>query len=168
MVNLKIGKNVFIAYNATLIGDITIDDDSAVLYGAVLRGDQNSIYLGKGSNIQDNVVVHTDRENCTTIGNNVSVGHGAIVHGSTVGDNVIIGMGAILLSGSRVESGAVIGAGALITSNMVIEKKCLAIGSPAKIVRCGDDIEKMAIENALIYRNLKYQHSQGIYERYIH
>lgn len=165
---LKIGKNVFIAYNATLIGDVTIDDDSAVLYGAVLRGDQNSIYVGKGSNIQDNVVVHTDRENNTVIGDCVSVGHGAIVHGAKVGNNVIIGMGAILLSGSSVDDGAVIGAGALITSGMKIEKKCLAIGSPARTVRCGDEIEKMAIENALIYRNLKYQHSQGIYERYIH
>ncbi len=168
VITLKLGNNVFIAYNASIVGDVTIDDGAAIFYGAVLRGDQNSIYLGKYSNVQDNVVVHCDRENPTRIGDNVSVGHAAIVHGAEVGNNVIVGMGAILLSGSKVEDGAVIGAGALVTSGTVIGKRCLAVGSPAKVIRCGEEIEKMAEENALIYRHLKYQHSQGIYPRYIH
>jgi carbonic anhydrase/acetyltransferase-like protein (isoleucine patch superfamily) len=164
---MKIGNNVFIAYNATVVGDVTIEDDSFILYGAVLRGDQNSICIGKGSNIQDNVVVHVDAENPTTLGENVSVGHGAIIHGSTIGSNALIGMGAILLSGSVVEQGAVIGAGTIVTSGMVIGRGCLAVGSPARVLRCDPSIEEMGRKNGAIYRNLKYQHSQGIYSRYI-
>lgn len=164
---MKLGNSVFIAQNATLIGDVTIDDDSFILYGAVIRGDQNSVYIGKGTNIQDNVVVHVDEENCTEIGDNVSVGHRAIVHGSKIGSNSLIGMGAILMSGSVIEEGSVVGAGALVTSGTVVKENCLAIGSPAKTVRCDQSLREMAKKNASIYRNLKYQHSQGIHKRYL-
>lgn len=164
---MKIGRNVFIAHNATLIGDVTVDDNSFILYGAVLRGDQNSIYVGKGTNVQDNAVVHADAENETNIGDNVSIGHGAIIHGSVVNSNSLIGMGAILMSGSVIEEGAVVGAGSLVTSGTVIGKGCLAVGSPAKILRCDDSIREMGKKNAAIYQNLRYQHSQGIHRRYI-
>jgi len=167
VVKLKIGKNAFIAHNATLIGDITIGDNVAIMYGAVLRGDQNYIKVGDGSNIQDNAVIHCDGENPTEIGRNVSVGHLAIVHGAKIGDNVIIGMGSIVMSGAEVEAGSVIGGGAVVTEKMKIPKKCIAVGVPAKVIRCGDDVEEYAIRNAIIYQRLKYLHASGEFERYI-
>lgn len=163
---MKIGKDVFIAYNATLVGDVRIGNNVAIMYGAVLRGDQNYIEVGSGSNLQDNVVVHCDGENPTVIGENVSVGHLAIVHGAKIGNNVIIGMGAIVMSGAEVGSGAVIGGGAVVTEKTKIPEKCIAVGTPAKVIRCGDDVLEYAIRNALIYQRLRYLHSSGQFERY--
>ena len=165
---MKIGKNVFIAHSATIIGDVTIDDNVGIFFGAVLRGDQNSIHIGKRSNIQDNVVVHVDRENRTELGENVSVGHGAIVHGATVMDNALIGMGSILLSGSVIEEGAVIGAGAIVTSGKVIGKNCLAVGSPAKIVKCDESVGEQARKNGETYQALMKMHMDGKFAEYHH
>ncbi|MEM4379685.1 MAG: gamma carbonic anhydrase family protein, partial [Thermoplasmatales archaeon] len=141
---MKIGKNVFIADTARIIGNVTIGDEVSVFYGAVIRADQNSITIGNKSNIQDNVVIHCDEDNSTDIGENVSVGHAAIIHGAKVGSNALIGMGSILLSGSVVEEGAIIGAGSLVTSGTTIGKNCLAVGSPAKVIRCEDSIGQRA------------------------
>jgi len=165
---VKIGKNVFIAHNATVIGDVTIDDNVGIFFGAVLRGDQNSIHIGERSNIQDNAVVHVDRENRTELGENVSVGHGAIVHGATVMDNALIGMGSILLSGAVIEEGAVIGAGAIVTSGKVIGKNCLAVGSPAKIVRCDESVGEQARKNGETYQALMKMHIDGKFAEYHH
>ena len=165
---MKIGNNVFIAHNATIIGDVTIDDNVGIFFGAVLRGDQNSIRIGKRSNIQDNAVVHVDRENRTELGKNVSVGHGAIVHGATVMDNALIGMGSILLSGAVIEEGAVIGAGAIVTSGKVIGKNCLAVGSPAKIVRCDESVGEQARKNGETYQSLMKMHIDGKFAEYSH
>ena len=165
---MKIGKNVFIAHNATITGDVTIEDNVGIMFGAVLRGDQNSIHIGRFSNVQDNVVVHADAENNTEVGENVSIGHAAIVHGAKVGSNALIGMGSILLSGSVVEEGAIIGAGAIVTSGKVIGKNCLAVGSPAKVVKCDDSVGKAARANGEIYQKLINKHLEGKYEIYTH
>ncbi len=163
---MKIGRDVFIADNATVVGDVFLDDNCAIFFGAVLRGDQNSIYVGKYSNVQDNSIIHADEEFATRIEDRVSIGHGAIVHGAKVGSGSLIGMGGILLPGSVVEEGAVVGAGSIVTSGTVIGKNCLALGSPAKVVRCDQSIGDMARRNAEVYVNLKKKHSEGKFPRY--
>ncbi len=165
---MKIGKDVFIAKNATLIGDVTIEDNVGIMFGAVLRGDQNSILIGRFSNVQDNAVIHADTENATRVGENASIGHGAIVHGATVGSNALIGMGSILLSGSVVEEGAIIGAGAIVTSGKVIGKNCLAVGSPAKIIKCDNTVGEAARKNGEIYQELVKKHLEEKFREYIH
>ena len=165
---VKIAKSAFIAHNATIVGDVTIEDNVGIMFGAVLRGDQNSILIGRFSNVQDNVVIHVDGENKTELGENVSIGHAAIVHGATVGNNALIGMGSILLSGSVIEEGAIIGAGAIVTSGKVIGKNCLAVGSPAKVIRCDDSIGEQAKKNGETYQNLIKMHLEGKFEKLDH
>ncbi len=128
-----IHPTAFVAPNATLRGDISLAADSSVFYGAVLRGDTASITIGEGSNIQDNCVVHVDPGLPVTVGKNVTVGHGAILHGCTVGDETLIGMGAIVLNGARIGSHCLIGAGALVTQSTVIPDGMMALGSPARV-----------------------------------
>ena len=121
-----IHPSAFVADNATVRGSVTLGANSSVFFGAVLRGDRAPITIGAGTNIQDNCVVHVDYDHPVTVGENVTVGHGAILHGCTVGDNTLIGMGAIVLNGAKVGSNCLIGAGALVPQNV-------AFGSPAKI-----------------------------------
>ena len=123
----------FVADNATVRGNVTLGANSSVFFGAVLRGDRAPITIGAGTNIQDNCVVHVDYDHPVTVGENVTVGHGAILHGCTVGDNTLIGMGAIVLNGAKVGSNCLIGAGALVPQNVEIPDGSLAFGSPAKI-----------------------------------
>lgn len=131
----KIDKSAVIARGAAVLGDVTMERDSSVWYNAVVRGDINSIYIGEGSNIQDNAVLHVDRDFPLTIGRQVTVGHGAVLHGCTVEDQALVGMGAIILNGAVVGKGSVVAAGALVPQNMVIPEGSLAMGSPAKIRR---------------------------------
>lgn len=98
-----IAEQVYIAEGAKIIGDVEIGEDSSVWYNAVIRGDSNSIVIGENTNVQDNAVLHTSHSHALTIGDNVTIGHGAIVHGCTIGNNVLIGMGAIVLDGAVVE-----------------------------------------------------------------
>ena len=165
---MKIAGTAFIAHNATIIGDVTVEDGVGIMFGAVLRGDQNSIYIGRNSNVQDNVVIHVDRENKTQLGENVSVGHGAIVHGAIIASNALIGMGSILLSGSVIEEGAVVAAGAIVTSGKVIGKNCLAVGAPAKIIRCDDSVGEQARKNGETYQQLIKMHLDGKFQQYVH
>ncbi|MCR1934608.1 gamma carbonic anhydrase family protein [Clostridium tepidum] len=131
-----IKENVFLAKSAELIGDVVLEENCTVLFGAVLRGDINSIYVGSGSNIQDNCVIHVDEGDLNVhIGNNVTVGHGAILHGCKINDNSLIGMGSIILNGAEIGSNTIIGAGSLVTSNKKIPSGVLCMGSPARIIR---------------------------------
>ena len=123
----------FVADNATLLGDVTLGAHSSVFFGAVLRADREPITIGAGSNIQDNCVVHEEFGYPVTVGDNVTVGHGAILHGCTIGDNTLIGMGAIVLNGARIGSHCLIGAGALVTQSTVIPDGMMALGSPARV-----------------------------------
>jgi carbonic anhydrase/acetyltransferase-like protein (isoleucine patch superfamily) len=125
----------WIAPNATIIGDVTLEEESSVWYGAVLRGDINRIVIGPRSNVQDGSVVHLADDFPTLVGELVTVGHKAILHACTVADEVLIGMGAIVLDGAEIGARSIIGAGALVTGRMKIPPGSLVLGSPAKIVR---------------------------------
>lgn len=121
----------WIAPNATVVGDVTLGDDASVWYGAVLRGDSGAITVGRGTNIQDNCVLHEK----TTIGDGCTVGHGAIVHGCTIGNRCMVGMGAMVLTGAVIGDDCLIGAGALVTGKMNVPAGSVLLGSPAKIVK---------------------------------
>jgi carbonic anhydrase/acetyltransferase-like protein (isoleucine patch superfamily) len=131
----KAGKNVFIARNATVIGDVTLGAHASVWYGAVLRGDINRIVVGHHTNIQDNAVLHLADHFPCLLGNWVTVGHSAIVHACTVGDEVLVGMGAVILDGAVIGKQSLIGAKALVTQGMKIPPGSLVLGAPAKVVR---------------------------------
>ena len=131
----KIGKQVYIARTATVIGDVTLGAHASVWYGAVLRGDINRIVVGHHSNIQDNAVLHLADDYPCVLGNWVTVGHGAIVHACQVGDEVLVGMGAVILDGAVIGKQSLIGARALVTQGMKIPPGSLVLGAPAKVVR---------------------------------
>jgi carbonic anhydrase/acetyltransferase-like protein (isoleucine patch superfamily) len=143
----KWGENCFIAPNATIVGDVVMGSDCSVWFNAVLRGDVNSIRIGDKVNIQDGAVIHcTFKRSVTVIGNNVSIGHNAIVHGCTVHDNVLIGMGAIVMDKAVVHSNTIIAAGAVVLEGTVCEGGSVYAGVPAKKVK---DIEKDKIEGEI-------------------
>lgn len=131
----KIGKGVYIAKTATVIGDVTIGAHSSIWYSAVARGDINRIAVGHHSNVQDNAVLHVADDFPCIVGNWVTVGHGAIVHACNVGDEVLVGMGAVILDGAVVGKQSLIGARALITQGTKIPPGSLVLGAPAKVVR---------------------------------
>lgn len=131
----RIGAGVFIARNATVIGDVTLGAKASVWYGAVLRGDINRIVVGEGSNVQDNAVVHLADDYPALIGNYVTVGHSAIVHACVIGDECLIGMGATILDGAEIGDQCIIGAGALVTPRTKIPPGSMVLGSPGKVVR---------------------------------
>ena len=130
------GNNCFIAPNATIVGDVQCGDDCSFWFNAVVRGDVNSIRLGNKVNIQDGAVIHcTYKKTKTILGNNVSVGHNAIVHGCLVHDNVLIGMGAIVMDNCEIGSNSIIAAGAVLTEGTVVPSGCIYAGVPAKKVK---------------------------------
>lgn len=130
-----IDESAFIAENATIIGDVTIGKGSSIWYGAVLRGDMCSIKIGENSNIQDNATVHVGMKDAAVIGNGVTVGHNALVHGATVGDNALIGMGSVVLDGAVIGENSIVAAGAVVTAKTVIPPNSLAAGIPATVVK---------------------------------
>lgn len=148
----KIGKNCFIAENAVIIGDVTIGDDCSIWYGVVLRGDVNTIKIGNRVNIQDNASVHTlYQRSVTEIGDDVSVGHNAVVHGAKVGNDVLVGMGAVLMDNAEIAPGSIIAAGAVVLSDQKLEPGIYA-GVPAKKVKDGSEkITAAAHKNAQGY-----------------
>lgn len=130
-----LGKRVYVAHGAVVLGDVTLGDHSSVWYNAVLRGDINRIVVGHHSNIQDNSVLHLADDFACRIGNYVTVGHSAVVHACTVGDEVLVGMGAVILDGAVIGKQSVIGAKALVTQKTHIPPGSLVLGAPAKVVR---------------------------------
>jgi carbonic anhydrase/acetyltransferase-like protein (isoleucine patch superfamily) len=134
--NPVFGENVYLAENATVVGEVTMGDNCSVWFSSVVRGDVNSIKIGNKVNIQDGAVVHcTYKKAATLIGNNVSIGHNALVHGCTIKDNVLIGMGAIVMDGAVVESNSIIAAGAVVLEGTHIESGAIYAGVPAKKVK---------------------------------
>ena len=148
----KIGKNCFLAENAAIIGDVVVGDDCSIWYGTVLRGDVNPIIIGNRVNIQDGAVLHTlYKESVVEIGDDVSVGHNAIVHGAKVGSRVLIGMGAILMDNAVIPDDTIIAAGAVVLSNAVLEPGIYA-GIPAKRVKeSSEAIRQSVLKNAQGY-----------------
>ena len=144
--------SVWCAPGAVVVGDVEIGEQSSVWYNAVVRGDSDCVRIGKRSNIQDGVVVHTQKGDAAIIGDNVSVGHNAVVHGARVEDGCLIGMNATILSGAVVGEGSLVAAGALVPQGMNVPKGSLVAGIPARIVRqlTQDEIEEVH-ENAARY-----------------
>lgn len=137
--NPVFGSNCFLAENATVVGDVVIGNDCSVWFNAVIRGDVHFIKIGNKVNIQDGAVLHaTYQISPLTIGNNVSIGHRAIVHGCTIKDNVLIGMGAIVMDDVIVNENVIIGAGAVVTEKMVLESNSIYAGVPAKKIKSMD------------------------------
>ncbi|MGN0984866.1 MAG: gamma carbonic anhydrase family protein [Candidatus Enterenecus sp.] len=128
-------ENVVILPGAKVNGNVTFGPGCSVWYNAVIRGDNESVTLGKNCNVQDNSVFHPGRGYPIVVGDNVTVGHGAIVHGCTIGSGTLIGMGAIVLSGAVIGSNCIVGAGALVTGKMNAPDGSMILGSPAKVVR---------------------------------
>lgn len=133
--SVKISEDARISKQSVLVGDVTIGRDSCVLYFTVIRGDEAPVVIGEESNIQENCTVHGSRNMPVHIGNNVTVGHNAVIHGCTIGDRSLIGMGAVILDGTKIGNDCIIGAGSLVTKNTVIPDCSLVMGSPAKIKR---------------------------------
>jgi carbonic anhydrase/acetyltransferase-like protein (isoleucine patch superfamily) len=130
------GNNCFIAPNATIAGDVLMGNDCSVWFNAVLRGDVNSINIGNKVNVQDGAIIHcTYLKAKTVIGNNVSIGHNAIVHGCVIDDNVLVGMGAIVMDNAHIGSNSIIAAGAVVLENTIIEAGTIYAGIPAKKVK---------------------------------
>ena len=152
----KIGKNTFIAETAAIVGDVTIGEDCSIWYGAVLRGDVGAIRIGNRSNVQDGAVFHPTLDvSVCEIGDDVTIGHNAIVHGAKIGNKVLIGMGAILLDNAVVPDNTIVGAGAFVPANSVLEPG-LWVGSPAKKVKdSSEKITEAAQKNAKDYLTYK-------------
>ncbi|MEJ7621979.1 MAG: gamma carbonic anhydrase family protein [Aquificaceae bacterium] len=153
-----IHPSVFLAENSTVIGDVEIGEDSSVWYGTVIRGDVNYIRIGRGTNIQDNSVVHVTHDtHPTLIGDFVTVGHRVILHGCKIGNYVLIGMGAVVMDGVEIEDYVLVGAGALLTPNKKFPSGVLVAGFPAKVVRDLKEEEIRLIEesakNYISYKN---------------
>jgi len=152
-------NEVFIAEGAQVLGDVLLKQNSSVWYNAVIRGDEDYIEIGENTNVQDGAILHTDPGIKVIIGNNVTIGHGAIVHGASIDSNSLIGMRATLLNHVKVGKYCLIGANALLTEGMVIPDYSLVLGMPAKVVRTfsPEEAQKFQI-NAKSYRNkaLKY------------
>ena len=153
----KFGKNCFFAENVVVIGDVIMGDEVSVWYQSVVRGDVNSIKIGNKVNIQDGVVIHaTYKTSKTNIGNNVSIGHNAIIHGCTIDDNVLVGMGSIIMDNSKIGSNSIIAAGAVVTQNTNISPGSIYAGVPARKIKDVDinlqryEIERIA-NNYILY-----------------
>ena len=127
--------NAFVAPEATLIGQVSLGDSSSVWFGAIIRGDTETIRIGRGSNIQDGSVLHADIGKPLIVGENVTVGHQVMLHGCTIGDGSLIGIGAIVLNGAKIGKGCIVGAGSLVTEGKEFPDGSMIIGSPAKAVR---------------------------------
>jgi carbonic anhydrase/acetyltransferase-like protein (isoleucine patch superfamily) len=153
----RFGKNCYLAENATIVGDVEMGDDCSVWFQAVIRGDVHYIKMGHKVNVQDGAIIHcTYKKHPTTIGNNVSIGHRAVVHGCTIHDNVLVGMGAIVMDNVVVESNVLIAAGAVVLENSHLESGFIYAGVPAKKVKAlsaeafKDSIERIA-NNYVMY-----------------
>jgi len=151
----------WVADSATVIGDVVLEDDASIWFGAVVRGDNARIHIGRGSNVQDGSVLHVDPGFPLTLGNEVSIGHLVMLHGCTVGDGTLIGIGSVVLNGAKIGEGCLIGANALITEGKEIPPRSVVMGSPGKIVRevSDEDLERIRrpahsyIERMRVYRD---------------
>ena len=151
----RIGKGAFVAPTAVIIGDVEIGEGSSIWYGAVLRADENKIVIGCNTSVQDNAVLHTSKENQTLLGDNVTIGHGALLEGCTIENGAVIGMGAVVLELAIVGEQAMIAAGSVVSMNASIPAKTLAAGSPAVVKKelSGEALKAIEV-SAPVYRKL--------------
>ncbi len=154
-----IDESCYISESVDIIGNVTLGKDVNVWFGTRIRGDVNRIIIGDNSNVQENTVVHVDKHSPTTIGANVTIGHGAIIHGCTIADNVLIGMGAIVLNDAQIGKNSMVGAGSLVTQGKVFPEASLILGNPAKVIRLLSPSEIEAIQkSADVYVELSKMH----------
>lgn len=153
--NPVIHSEAYISETAVIIGDVTLKRDSNIWFGSVLRGDMESIVIGENTNIQENSVVHVDKNEKVIVGDNCTIGHNAVIHGCTIGNNTLIGMGAIILNGAKIGKNSIVGASALITQNKKFEDGVLILGNPARVIRKLTEEEiRSNIESSLNYVKL--------------
>ncbi len=155
----NIAGDAFVADTARVYGDVTIESEASVWYGASIRAEVAPVTVGRGSNVQDNAVLHTDDGFPVALGADVTVGHGAIVHGATVEDGALIGMGAIVLNGAVVGAGAFVAAGTVVPPGAVVPAGMLVVGSPMKVQREVSDAENQSTANGLRH----YKHYAKVY-----
>ena len=144
----RIDESTYISESVDIIGEVTIEENANIWFGTRLRGDMNKIVIGENTNIQENSVIHIDVDYETIIGRNVTIGHGAIIHGCNIADNVLVGMGSIILNGARIGKNTIIGAGSLITQGKSFEEGVLVLGNPAKVIRKLTDEEIKSIQKS--------------------
>lgn len=155
-------KTAFIAEGATVRGDVSLGDQVSIWFGAVVRADRDRITIGDRSNVQDNAVLHTSAGHPLLIGEDVSVGHGAILHGCTIADRVLVGMGAVVLNGARIGRGSIVGAGAVVTEGMEVPPGSVVVGIPGKIIKeTSAEQKNHIVENARNYWNLARSYLHG-------
>jgi carbonic anhydrase/acetyltransferase-like protein (isoleucine patch superfamily) len=155
----QIGQNVFIAPTAVVIGNVEIGDNASVWYGVVIRGDEGKIVIGRGSNVQDNSVIHTTPEIPTILEENVTIGHGALLEGCTIEKGAVVGMGSIVLHRAVVGQQAMLGAGSVVTPGTVIPPRALAAGAPAVVKKELSGAALHSVEgNAKVYHELSHHY----------
>ena len=162
----EIHESSFIDKTAVIIGNVKIGKNCGVYPYAVIRGDENSIEIGDGSNVQDCCVIHVNFENNTKIGKNVSIGHSAMIHGATIEDECIVGIHSTVLNGARIGRGSIVGANAVVTQGMQIPENSLVLGIPAKVVKQDKSYREQARKNAEVYIKLRKEHKEGKFTRY--
>ena len=131
----SINENAYVSESVDIIGDVKVEENVSIWFGARLRADMNKIVIGANSNIQENAVVHVDIESPVIIGENVTIGHSAIIHGCNISNNVLVGMGSIILNNAKISKNSIVGDGALVTQGKEFEEGVLILGNPAKAVR---------------------------------
>jgi carbonic anhydrase/acetyltransferase-like protein (isoleucine patch superfamily) len=162
---LPANGNCYIAPGARVIGDVTLAEEVGIWFNAVLRGDNEPIVIGPGSNVQDGCVFHTDPGFPMILGADVTVGHCAILHGCTIGDGTLIGMGAVVLNGAKIGKGCLIGANALVTEGKEIPDHSMVVGQPAKVIRPIDEAMAAELRRAAgIYKKRQHQYREGLAE----
>jgi carbonic anhydrase/acetyltransferase-like protein (isoleucine patch superfamily) len=154
----KWGVDCYLAENATIVGDVTLGNECSVWFNAVVRGDVHSIKIGNRVNIQDGAIIHcTYKKHPTQIGDNVSIGHNALVHGCTVHNNVLIGMGSIVMDNCVVHSNSIVAAGAVLLENTVVESGCIYAGVPAKKVKEINEEQSAALIKGIANNYVEYK-----------
>jgi carbonic anhydrase/acetyltransferase-like protein (isoleucine patch superfamily) len=151
----------FVAKSAVVIGDVSVGKNCGIWPNSVIRGDLQPINIGDGTNIQDCCVIHAGRDHHVTIGDNVSIGHGAVVHGAIIEDNCLIGMNATVLDGVHIKHGSLIGANALVSADTYIKEYSLVLGVPAKIIKQDENLLDIINTNGATYRKLAKEHKEG-------
>ena len=161
-----VDTTAYIHPTSVIIGDVVIGKECGIYPHAVIRGDENRITLSEGSNVQDCCIIHVNEQHPVYIGQNVSIGHGAMIHGATIEDDCIIGIHSVILDGAIVKRGSIIGANAVVTSGKTIPENSLVVGVPGKVLNQDESYRVQAQKNAEIYRHLSKQHKQGVFKEY--
>ena len=157
----EIHSSTFVSKNAVIIGKVKIGKNCGIYPCAVIRGDENSIIIGDGSNVQDCCVIHTDADHKVRIGNNVSIGHCAMIHGATIEDDCLIGINSTILNGAKIGKGSIIAANALVKEYMEVPENSLVIGVPGKVVKQDKKIGEKARINAAEYKRISKSHIEN-------